>query len=360
MSNGVSPVSSGTTGKERWTGTMFAFLSTCCYATSNVVVRYLTSQDVDQDWILFFKETIGFSVLIPWLLFRLGQGRFRYTSKRLIFTIVIAAVFCQLIGARLHVLGFAIVGLIIAVPLVQSSTLLGVALIGRFFFGDSLSRRRKIAIAILIVAITILSLGKGLTGAEQRSGQSDVSTYYFLLVTVGTIVAGAAYAVYITMLRHAVRQYWKDDNSTRLSFKFRHWIGYDHVEQPAERFYSPFPVTFAMSIVLVVGMVVFGTFLCGKHGITGFYTVPCNASIPAHAVWHCILISGISNVIGFFFQIQGLRMTSAVQASLIAVTQMILLSLIGYLFFHEPTNAVMVFGLGLTIYGVFMSATPEK
>jgi drug/metabolite transporter (DMT)-like permease len=309
---------------------------------------------------LFFKETIGVSILIPWLLFRLGQGRFRYTSKRLVLTIVVAAVFCQLIGARLHVLGFAVVGLIIAVPLVQSSTLLGVALIGRFFFGDALSRRRKFAIAILIVAITIISVGKALTSAEQRTGQSDVSTYYFLLVTVGTVIAGAAYAIYITMLRHAVRQYWKDDNSTKLSFKFRHWIGYDHVEQPKERFYSPFPVTFAMSIVFVVGMVVFGTCLCCKHGIAGFFSVPHSAGIPALAVWHCILISGISNTIGFFFQIQGLRMTSAVQASLIAVTQMILLSLMGYLFFHEPTNAIMVFGLGLTIYGVFMSASPEK
>jgi drug/metabolite transporter (DMT)-like permease len=53
-------------------------------------------------------------------------------------------------------------------------------------------------------------------------------------------------------------------------------------------------------------------------------------------------------------------MTSAVQASLISVSQMLVLSLIGYLFFHEAINVLVMIGLGLTFYGVFMSAKPES
>ena len=360
MANGVSSVPTRAADRERWIGTVFTFLSTLFYAVSNVVVRYLTDQDVDNDWILFYKETVGFSILIPWLLFRLGQGRFQFISKRLILLVILAAIFCQLIGARLHMLGFAVVGLIIAVPLIQSSTLLSVAMIGHFILGDPLSRRRRIAMTILVVAITIISIGKGLTGTNQASGENTVSAGYFLLVAAGTVVTGIMYAIYIVMLRYVIRQHWKDENSARLSFKFRHWIGHDHVKQPNHRFYSPFPVTFTMGIVLSVGMVIFGTLLYGKYGLAGFYTVPHLAGTPAHIAWQCILISGISNAIGFFFQVQGLRMTSAVQASFIAVCQMLLLSLIGYWYFDEAINTVVMVGLGLIVFGVFLSAKPER
>jgi len=357
MLNGTPSEPPKTAFRERWAGTIFAFLSTFLYAISNVVVRYLTDYEIDNDWILFYKETIGLSLLLPWLFLRWGQGRFQYTSKRIVVYLIIAAVVCQLIGARLHVLGFAVIGLIITVPLVQSSSLLGVAMIGYFVHGDSLSQRRKFAIAILIVALTVLSIGKAMTGSGQPLGNSTISTTvsagYFLLVAAGTVVAGIAYAVYITMLRYAIRQHWKDENSARLSFRFRRWIGHDHIPQPGQRFYSPFPVTFTMSIVFSVGAVIFGTCLYCKHGISGFYEVPAVA-------WHCIVISGVANMIGFFFQVQGLRLTSAVQASLIAVCQMLLLSLIGYLCFNEVINIMVMIGLGLTVYGVFMSVKPER
>jgi drug/metabolite transporter (DMT)-like permease len=351
MSNEVSSFPSKIADRERWTGTIFTFLSTFFYAISNIAIRYLTKEEVPHDWILFFKEAIGFLILLPWLFLRFGQGRFQYTSKRLVFYVFIAAVVCQLIGARLHVLGFAVIGLIITVPLIQSSTLLGVAVLGHFMLGDSLSRWRKIAIAILIVAITILSIGKGMTA--DPSVEHNISAGFFLLVAAGTIVAGLAYAIYVVMLRYIIRQHWEDENSAWLSFKFRRWIGHDFVKQPGKRLYSPFPVTLIMAVVFLTGIAIFGTLLYGNHGIAGFYNVP-------EIAWKCILISGICNALGFFFQIQGLRMTSAVQASLISVSQMILLSLIGYLFFAEVVNTVVLIGLGLTVYGVFISARPEK
>ena len=360
MPNGVPPVPARRADRERWIGTVFTFLSALFYAVSNIIVRYLTEQNVDHDWTLFFKETVGFSILIPWLLFRLGQGRFHFISRRLILHVILAAVFCQLIGARLHVLGFAVVGLIITVPLVQSSTLLSVALIGHFILGNPLSQRRKIAMATLIIAISTIGIGKGLPGTIRSGEEHTVSAAYFLLVAAGTVVTGITYAIYIIMLRHVIRQYWKDENSARLSFKFRHWIGHDHVEEPGTRFYSPFPVTFTMSIVFAVGMATFGTFLYSKYGSAGFYSIPHLTGVPAHVAWCCILGSGISNAVGFFFQVQGLRMTTAVQASFIAVSQMLLLSLIGYWFFDEAANAVVMFGLALTVFGVFMSAKPER
>jgi len=346
--------------RERWTGIIFTFLSTFFYAISNVVVRFLAQPEygIDNSWILFYKEAIGVAILLPWLFLRFGQGRFRFISKRLVLLIVIAAIVCQLIGAPLHVWGFEVVGLIITVPLVQSATLLGVAIMGYFIFGDSLSRRRKIAITILIVAMTILSIGRAMAADPQDESAEAVSAGFFLLVAAGVIVAGIAYAVYIVMMRYMIRQHWQDENSAWLSFQFHHWIGHNQQKQPGEKFYSPFPITLALAIVLGIGMVIFGTMIYTKQGIEGFYNVHDWA-------WQVILISGTCNLVGFFFQLQGLRMTSAVQAALIAVSQMLVLSLVGFLFFDELSdvvlsNVLVIIGLGLTACGVIMSAKPER
>ena len=357
MTKGVSvPVK--TADRERWTGTIFAFLSTFLYAVSNVAIRYLTDAEmvggkVEHTWILFYKEIIGIAILLPWLLLRWGQGRFRYCSKRLILYIIIAAVICQLIGSQLQVLGYAVIGLIIAVPLIQASMLLGVALLGYFIFGEYLSRRRKIAITILIVAVTILSIGKELTNTGEARVGSDIGAGIFLLVAIGTVVSGLAFAVYVVMIRYVIRQFWQDESSARLSFSFRHWVGHDHVKQPGVRHYAPFPVTLLAVIVLAVGAVIFGAILYGKQGTAGFYAVPS-------AAWYAIVISGICNLVAFIFQIQSLRMTSAVQASLIAVSQMLLLSLIGWWFFDEIVTWIVMIGLGLIVYGILMSARPEN
>ena len=348
---------------ERWTGTIFTFLSVFFYGISNVVVRYLTEYNVDHSWMLFYKEFIGLAILLPWLFFRWGQGRFRHTSTQLMLYIFLAAIVCQLIGAQLHVLGFAIIGLIITVPLVQSSTLLGVAFIGHFIFRHRLSRRRKTAIMLLIISVTILSIGKEMIADSQ--GSNADSAGLFLLVAAGAVVTGIAYAIYITILRYVVRQHWDDENSTRQSFRFRHWIGHDvqHQIHHKDRFYSPFPVTLLMAIVLGVGVMIFGASVLYKYGMPGFFTVPVTspgADWEPSIAWYCMLISGISNVTGFLFQVQGLRMTSALQASLIAVSQMLLLSLVGFLLFHEAVNVIVMIGLGLTVYGVLMSAKPER
>ncbi|MDR3181315.1 MAG: DMT family transporter [Planctomycetaceae bacterium] len=339
-------------GKERWIGTVFALLSTTFYGVSNVVMRYLADCRVDLDWILCYKEIIGLSLLIPWLLFRLFQGRLLYISKRLIVYVIIASIICELIGSHLQLLGYAVIGLIIAVPLIQSATLLGVAILGYTILGDPLSRRRKIAVGILIAAVTILSVGKAMTGREAEVFVSP-PPLVMIAVAAGAFLAGVSFSVYIIILRYVIRRYWKDEHSPRQSFSLYRWVGYDYAAKSGTRYYSPFPVTLMMAIVFAVGIVIFSSFLYAKSGPAGFYNVPA-------AAWYLILLSGITNAAGFFFQIQGLRMTTAVQASLVAVCQIVMLSFIGYLFFNEAVNVLVIFGLVLTSYGVIMSAKPEK
>jgi drug/metabolite transporter (DMT)-like permease len=322
-------------------------------------MRFLTDYPIDPDWILFYKELLGFCLLLPWCFLRFFQGRFRCISRRLIIYVIVAAIICELIGAHFQILGYAIVGLIITVPLIQSSTLIGVAIMGKYFLGDFLSRRRQFAIFILIVAVVLLSVGKELT----NSGGGHRGGVLFILISGGAVVAGIAYSIYVVLLRYTASKYWNDASSVWQSFQFTKWAGFDLPSQEIElnddgklnriRRYAPFPVTLMMCIILGIGILIFGACIWLKSGIGGFYNAPMVA-------WYIIPVAGLSNVIGFFCQIQGLRMTSAVQASLIAVSQMILLSAIGFLFFKEPINFIVMTGLMLTIYGVIISAKPEN
>ncbi|MDR0870588.1 MAG: DMT family transporter [Planctomycetaceae bacterium] len=344
--------------RERWTGMVFAFISTMFYAVSNSMLRLLTQSEVPNDWMLFYKELIGVSFLVPWLAFRFVQGRYRCVSRKLIFYGFIASILCELIGARLHVLGFAVIGLVVAVPIVQSSTLLGTAVLGKMFLGDPLSRNRKIAISILIVAIMLLSIGK--SQSSSREPETVVSAFsggYCLLVAFGSFIAGTAYAAYIVMMRYVVLRDWDNNNSIWLSFQFSHWAGKEEKREKGEagtgNNYTAFPITLMMSIVLATGVLVFGSCLFREHGAAGFYNVPDKA-------WYIVLLSGLTNLIGFFFQVHGLRMTTAVQASLISVSQMLVLSVIGFYFFNETINAAVLLGLFLTAAGIMMSAKPEN
>ena len=335
---------------ERWAGAVLILCSTAFYSASNVVLRMLTDLKVDNDWSLCAKELVGGVCLLPWILFRLFQGRYRWVSKQLLFYIVIASVICQLVGARWHLQGFAVLGLVVAVPIVQSSTMLGTACLGRYLLGEPLSRRRKIAMSILIASVVLLSVGKewGATHSERAEASFGV----FLLVAAGTVLAGAAYSIYIVTLRYVGRRYWGGQDGVWAAFQLTQWVGYDFPKDSTQRFYSPIPVTLMMLVVLGVGIVIFSTCLYLKAGLDGFLNVPPLA-------WKLAPITGICNVIGFFFQIQGLRQTSAVQASLIAVCQILVLSLIGMIFFNEPTNILVWVGLTLTAYGVVLSAKPE-
>lgn len=356
MSLNQVTVSSVHSRGESWSGTVFVFLSTFFYGVSNTTMRLLTEYRIDLDWILFYKELIGFSILLPWVLFRFFQGRFDRISHRLIIHIMIAAAICEVVGAHLQVLGYALIGLVVTVPLIQSSTLIGVAILGYYFLGDLLSCRRRVAICILIVAVVLLSIGKGWAA---QNGGIQYGGFWFILIALGAVVAGLAYAVYVVMLRYTMRKYWNENGGVKQSFQFTKWAGFDlppqnidpNSSQPHE-VYAPFPVTLGMTIILGVGVLVFGACIWAKGGGVGFFMVE-------DCAWYIIPISGLSNVIGFFCQVQGLRMTSAVQASLISVSQMIFLSVIGFLFFKESVNLLVTLGLILTAYGVVISAKPE-
>ncbi len=342
------------------------------YCTSNTILRELTVLRVDNDWSLFWKEFAGLCVLVPWLLLRCLQGRYRLLSKRLFLWLILGGTLCELVGARLQMYAYLTVGILISAPLIQAASMGGTAALGSLVLRDPLSIHKKIAMGVLVLATVLLLFGKELAAehvvAETGATGTGTSSSAFpcLLAGLGSLAAGVSYSIHMVIVRFVGHVHWRDDLYTaRQSMRFRHWIGHDlrgRDDTPdGSRFYSPFPVTLIMGTIFGVGVFWFGLCLYRKTGWDGFLHI---ATVDGQWLdmektarsWWLVGISGFCNMVGFFFQVQGLRMTSAVQVSLVAVSQFLFLALFGMFFFGEPTNAIIWTGVALAVCGVLLSA----
>ena len=330
------------------------------YTVSNATLRQLGELEVPIDWCIGVKETYTVVAVMPWIVYRFFQGRYRFVSKRLILCIVVGAVVCEIIGAQNQLWAYATVGLIIASPAVSSSQLIGSAVIGLYALGDRITRGKYIAIFLLLIAIILLSVAKI---APTGQGQSIVANRTFIYGTLAAVIAGLSYSFHVIMIRYAMQKYWNCDYGPWFTIKVHDWIGHDFVlhhqipsstpEAAAERRYSPFPITLVMVIVTGVGALYYNASVLCTRGVAGFVDVPMEC-------WFWITLSGVANTVGFFFQIQGLLLASAAKVSLISTTQIVLLTIIGIIFFKEPISFTILLGILFAICGVFYSSKESQ
>jgi len=319
------------------------------YTVSNASLRHLLDLQAPIDWCLTIKETVAVLLLAPWVLFRLLRRRYRFLSKRLFLILIVASLICQVIGSQNQLIAYALVGLVIAVPSLQACLLIATALIGKYSLGDAISRSQWGAMALLLIAVLLLSLGKSTDTVTAIVG-SD-STFRTLKGVGAAILAAIAYAIYFNSLRFLLRKHRNHSLGAWDSINVHNWIGHDYATKPEDREqrYSPFPITLLMIVVTGVGMLYYGGVIFATRGIGGFTDVPKEC-------WFWILLSGIANATGFFFQVQALLLASATKVSLIAAFQIVIFAVLGILFFGEPMNILITIGVALAIVGVVFSS----
>ena len=331
-----------------WTSTWLSLVSMLLYTVSNASLRHLGELQAPIAWCLAIKETVAVALLAPWVLYRLVQGRYRFQSIRLFWLLVAASLICQAVGSHNHLLAYALVGLVIAVPALQSSQLIATALIGKYVLNDSISRAQCCAMGLLLIAVLLLSLGKSTDSAASLPGGG--SALRTLQGVAAAMVAALAYAVYFNILRYLLRQHRSSSLGVWETLKIHDWTGHDLATEPGtpERRYSPVPVTLLMIVVTGVGVMYYGGLILATQGFAGFTDVP-------QECWFWVLLSGLTNLTGFFFQVQALLLASAAKMSLIAAFQIVIFAILGILFFGEPMNLLIALGVVLAIVGVFFT-----
>ena len=335
-----------------WTSTWVSLVSMLLYTVSNASLRHLGDLGAPIEWSLAIKETVAVVLLAPWVLFRLMKRRYRFQSKRLFLILIAASLVCQVIGSQNQLLSYALIGLVIATPTLQACQLTATALIGKYALKDSISRSQWGAMALLLVAVLLLSLGKSTDSATVvvESG-STIRTFQGIGAAA---LAAFSFAVYFNAIRYLMRKHRTLSTNAWESIKIHDWIGHDFAtHQTQERRYSPFPITLLMITVTGVGVLYFGPVIFLTRGVEGFTNVPKEC-------WFWVILSGLTNLVGFFFQIQALLLASATKMSLIAAFQIVIFAFLGILFFGESMNILIAIGVILAIVGVFFSSQEAK
>ena len=303
-------------------GILLCLAGTCLYSFSNVCLRQL-GIDTDQRWTIFMKECVTVGCLTPLIFYWAVRRQYQWPALKWVACITIGGLICESIGARLHLHAFAVIGLLVSVPLVQAATMIFSAGVGRGFLGERISGRCLIAMLIMLAAMSLLVFGPSKPVTEHTTPSHDSTT--LLLAGLGTVLAGLAYSVHVVCIRMARQN-------------------------------RGMQITFIAVQVTGIGAMIFGFEFLRDNGwqISAFWE-----DVPANT-WWLILASGLLNLAGFLFQIAGLRYTMVARAQMIAVAQIVIGTLFGVFFFHELTNAMIWLGVILTVAGIFIVSTPGK
>ncbi|MDD3587749.1 MAG: EamA family transporter [Thermoguttaceae bacterium] len=341
------------------------------YVVSNTLLRWMTEfQQVSSDWTLMVKETVTVTAVAPIMIFYMLRGQYRFPSWKTFGFLLAGSVFCELIGARFHLWSYAVIGIVLAMPLIQIFTLLGVAGLGSVSLGEKMSPLKMAAMLVLVAAIgvlawsqlyltqdantavaattplpvtTVLPADTTLPAATALpdTAVSEGSPSAFSLHAITTripaswrfsfgltlcLLTGLGYALYMLCLRRAMK------NSVCVNGKM---VG-------------EVPLTFSMFTVCGVGVLVGAGFLYGERGLGEFWNVPAPC-------WYITLGSGIVNLIGFYFRNLGFRHVTASKQAFVSTFQIMSLAILGVIFFGEPTNLLLWIGIVMTGVGIIMA-----
>ena len=227
-----------------------------------------------------------------------------------------------MVGSIPHLLAYAAIGIAIATVVIQASQLIFSSIVGAVWLKERISVSKFVALALLIVAVALLGFsdtnGGQIAGKDMRLG---LGIFLSALTALG-------YAGQLSIMRRVIRDEEPDGRE----------------KSEAERV----PTSFVMVAVVGVGVVDCGALLTLQEGFRVWIEPPA-------ACWKIVLTAGVANMLGFFFQIEGLRRLYVLKQTLVATAQTATLCLLGIFLFGEPFGWTTGLGIALVIAGVVVS-----
>ena len=205
------------------------------------------------------------------------------------------------------------IGVALAVPLCLGGMILTSAVFGRIFLGEPVTPWAAFALALLLVAIFILSLGAG----EARESVTRVAaTPWRQALGVGAgCLSGMCYATLNVILRHCILRG------------------------------APLPTTLGtVSVMGVLSLTLIAWLRIGTPGMLA--TAPVDLLL--------MLGAGICNTVAFVALTKSLQLTNVVYVNALNATQATLAALAGVLIFQEALSPWLAAGVGLTIAGLLV------
>lgn len=255
-------------------------------------------------------------VCVPLLALMMIRGRKIATSWETFPLLVAGVLVGQLIGSVMFQISLGIIGLALAVPLNLGVMIIGAACFGWLLLGEPLTGRMVAAIAVLISAVLILSLG-----SDPMAVREGISGGHIMWGVMAAGTSGAAYAFFGTTMRKALRQ--------------------------------GLAVPLAMLVSGAVGSVLLTSMAVSHIGVDAIIATPARQ-------WLVMGAAGWLNVTAFFLLSLSLRSIPVVAVNLLNATQAAMAAAAGVLLFGELWTIPLVCGLGLTVFGLMILGTGRR
>jgi drug/metabolite transporter, DME family len=291
-------------------GTICGLLAAVGYTACNLCLRAVIGVDP------FFVSTIRAMptvvILAPIVLARPFSGLALLPPWRVVAILSLTGLAGHVLGNGCFQYGLGIVGVALAVPLCLGSMIVGGATLGRVALNEPITFRMALGLAVLIVAIFVLS------GGAQRASESVQVVTSPSQIGFGVAAAcasGLFYAVMGAVLRHATR-------------------GLSTLSQ-------------SLTIVSTVGLV-------GLAGVSCWSVSSAEFTAITFAQILMMLAAGVLNALAFVALTRALQLTPLVYVHALNATQATMAAVAGVLIFNEAQSSFLVSGLVLTIAGLLL------
>lgn len=291
---------------------IYGAISAVGYTATNICLRSVT--DCDPVWVSCVKTIPTVIGVAPWLIVRWSRGERVFPPWPIVATLLAAGLLGQFGGNVVFQWAMGIIGLALTVPLCMGMIIIASAVLGRVLLLEGVSRKAVVALAILLVAIWVLSLGAhGASDAISELGA--VSPW---LVT-GAVIAGCVSGLCYAVLGVAIRRAGQRTSSV-----------------PATTF-----------CIAIVGLLTLGPFAIYRIGVEQMLQTP-------RLDFAMMVLAGVFNVIAFVALTRALQITSLVYVNALNATQVAMASIAGIMLFDEQASPALTLGVSLTIVGLLI------
>ena len=284
-------------------GTVCGLAAAVLYTASNIALRKCT--DLDPFLVSAVKAFPTVIVLGPFLIWMRFNRQNILTNPSAVWKFAAVALIGQFVGNGAFQIALGIIGLAKAVPITLGVLLIGGGLLGRFMLGEPLKRKTLLAIAVLLVAVVVLSIAK-----EDASTQVNGPLW---LGAACAAASGAAYAMFGAVMRQTMN---------------------NGVSAPLAMFISGTIGSIALSAYTMTRL----TF----NDLVGI----------DEPEWIMMSVGGVFNLTAFVALSLSLKSLPVVAVNLINASQVAMAAIAGVLLFAEPITSSLIMGLALTILGL--------
>jgi drug/metabolite transporter, DME family len=293
-------------------GTIYGAISAIGYTATNIFLRSVT--ECDPVWVTCVKTIPTVVGVAPWLVVRWSRGERVFPPLPVIGMLVAAGFVGQFGGNVVFQWALGIIGLALTVPLCMGMIIVASAVLGRFMLHESVSRLMAISLAVLLVAIWVLSLGAQDTG-NAIAELGSVSPWLVMAGVAAGCLSGLSYSVLGVAIRRAV---------TRTS-----------------------TVSATIFCIASVGMISLTPLTIYRVGIEGVLQT-------SQADLVMMALAGVCNLIAFLALTRALQITSLVYVNALNASQVAMASVAGIVLFREPASAALSLGVALTVVGLLL------